>query len=147
VPIDFARETLADKLAPWAGARDVLVVMEGVSMYLRPEQWRQTAQTLQALLPAHELICDLVDATFVRRFSGPMRREIQALGGDFAPAQEDPVAEVEALGYRRRAVYSVVERAVDYGALTLPRWLLRTLLRSLRDGYRIAVFDAAAASG
>lgn len=142
IPIDFATEALADKLAPWAGERDVVVVMEGVSMYLDPAQWQQTARTLRQVLPGHVLICDLLDATFIRRHGRRLRQAVQAVGGAFAPALDDPAAMVQALGYRPRAVWSIVGSAAQTGALPIPRWLLATLLRSLRDGYRVHVFDA-----
>jgi len=142
IPIDFATEHLADKLAPWAGERDVVVVMEGVSMYLHPAQWRQTAQTLRELLPGHLLLCDLIDAIFIRRYSRKLRQALRELGGDFAPALDDPAAMVAALGYRQRATWSIVGSAVEVGALPVPRWLLNSLLRTLRDGYRVYAFDA-----
>jgi hypothetical protein len=41
---------------------------------------------------------------------------------------------------------SIAGAAVDYGAPFAPRWLLNTLLRSLRDGYRTYIFDAIVAS-
>lgn len=142
VPIDFATDHLADKLAPWAGERDVVVVMEGVSMYLHPGQWQQTARTLRQLLPDHLLLCDLVDATFIRLYSRKLRQAVRELGGDFAPALDDPAAMVAALGYRQRAVWSIVGSAVEAGALPIPHWLLNSLLRTLRDGYRVYAFDA-----
>lgn len=142
VAIDFAKDSLADKLAPWAGTRSAVVVMEGVSMYLRPEQLRNTAQTLQRLLPGHRLLCDLMSRRFERRYSGGLRREIQQLGGDFAPAQDDPAAFVESLGYRRVAEHSIAGRAVEHGSVPIPRWLFNSLLRSLRDGYKVFAFDA-----
>jgi methyltransferase (TIGR00027 family) len=137
IPIDFATERLADKLAPWAGRRDVVVVMEGVSMYLQPAQWQQTARTLHERLPGHRLMCDLIDATFVRRYGGRLRRALRDIGGEFAPLLDDPAAMVQALGYCPREAWSIVASAVEAGALHTPGWLLNSLLRSLRDGYRV----------
>jgi methyltransferase (TIGR00027 family) len=142
IPIDFATENLADKLAPWAGELGVVVVMEGVSMYLQPAQWQQTAAVLRRLLPEHLLLCDLIDAIFIRRYSGKLRQAIRELGGDFAPALDDPAAMVVSLGYRQRAMWSIVGSAVEARALRVPRWLLNSLLRTLRDGYRVHAFDA-----
>lgn len=142
LPIDFATESLADKLAPWAGERDVVVVMEGVSMYLPPPQWQQTARALRQTLPGHLLMCDLVDAVFMRRYGRKLRRAIQSIGGDFAPSLDDPAAMVAALGYRQQAAWSVVGSAAEAGVVPMPRWLLNTLLRSLRDGYRVVTFEA-----
>jgi hypothetical protein len=62
--------------------------------------------------------------------------------GDFAPALDDPAAMVAALGYRQRAMWSIVGSAAEAGALHVPRWLLNSLLRTLRDGYRVHAFEA-----
>lgn len=142
LPIDFATERLADKLAPWAGEAGVVVVMEGVSMYLHAAQWQQTTRTLRQALPGHLLLCDLLDATFVRRYSRELRQAVRDLGGDFAPPLDDPASMVAALGYRPRATWSIVGHAVEAGAMRMPRWLLNSLLRSLRDGYCVHAFEA-----
>jgi hypothetical protein len=82
---------------------------------------------------------------FERRWGGPMRRRIRDLGGAFAPLFEDPAAFVESLGYRERSVVSLAGRAAELGAVPIPRWLMNTVLVSLRDGYRLHVFDASIA--
>lgn len=147
IPIDFAKERLADKLAPWTGTRDALVVMEGVSMYLTPENWRDTTEALHRLLPGHTLVCDLTTATFTRRFSGRIREEIRALGGDFSEPRDDPLEFVSTLGYTLKSAQSIVGAAMALGGLRrMPDWLFNALFRSLRDGYRVAVFEASPSS-
>jgi methyltransferase (TIGR00027 family) len=141
--IDFARERLADKLAPWAGAAPTMVVMEGVSMYLGPEELASTLHTLGQLLPGHTLVCDLMTRTFARRYSGRLRRRIMELGGNFAELLDDPEGLITAQGYRPLARHAIAGRAVEHGSIPLPRWLFNTLLRSLRDGYQVHVLAAA----
>ncbi len=143
VAIDFSCERLADKLGGIDAGQPVLVVMEGVSMYLKDAAFADTARTLHTLLPRHTLLCDLMDRRFAKRFGGPLRQRIVALGGDFAPLHDDPAAFVETLGYRRVAECSIVQRAVLHGSLALPMWLLNSVLRSLRDGYRLCRFSPA----
>jgi hypothetical protein len=48
---------------------------------------------------------------------------------------------IESEGFRLVARESIVGRAAALGALKIPRWLLATLLRSLRNGYTIATFE------
>lgn len=140
--MDFAKDRLEDKLAEWSDATlPTVVVMEGVTMYLSPEQFADTAQALHRLLPRHTLICDLITRRFARRFSAKLRRRIVALGGEFAELMDDPASLVASQGYRQAASFSIPGRAAEHGSVRLPRWLLNTLLRSLRDGYRIYVFE------
>ena len=65
------------------------------------------------------------------------------MGGEFAAPQDDPAGLVASLGYRKAGEWSVVGRSVELGALQMPRWLLNTVMRSLRDGYRVYRFEAA----
>jgi len=46
-------------------------------------------------------------------------------------------------GFRLTLRQSVLGRAAELGMLRIPRWLLSTLLRTLRDGYTIGVFESA----
>lgn len=51
VPIDFATESLEEKLAPWRGEADVTIVVEGVTMYLTQAQVAALLATLTAVFP------------------------------------------------------------------------------------------------
>ena len=70
------------------------------------------------------------------------RTEIAALGGQFGRLVDDPAALVLSEGYRMRSRRSIAASAVEFGSIRLPRWLLATLLRSLRDGYQVYVFES-----
>lgn len=143
VGIDFSRESLAEKLVDWRRPEPTLVVMEGVSMYLRPEQLQATLDALGQVFPRHLLVCDLMTPTFARRYSSGLRRRIRELGGDFAELLDDPAHFVTASGYRQLGRFSIAGRAVEHGALPIPRWIFNALLRSLRDGYQVHVFEFA----
>jgi methyltransferase (TIGR00027 family) len=142
VAIDFAVDSLADKLAPWAGESPAVVVMEGVNAYLSEAELRRTLDILVRTFPGHVLICDLFTARFVRRYSGKIRRRIEELGGRFAELSDDPARTFVEAGYRRLVQVSIVDRARELGAISVPPWLLNTLLRGLRDGYRAYIFEA-----
>jgi methyltransferase (TIGR00027 family) len=140
VAIDFAREPLADKLAPLRRDKAPVVVMEGVSMYLEPGELSATLRTLKRTFSDHTLVCDLMTRAFARRYGGPLRQRIEALGGRFAELLDDPAALVTGEGYRVLDQRSIPQSAVDFGTVPIPRWLLATLLRALRDGYQLYVF-------
>ena len=142
VAIDFAVESLADKLAPWEGESPAVVVMEGVNVYLSDAERRRTLGILVKTFPGHVLICDLMTARFVRRYSVGIRRRIEELGGRFAEPADDPTRTFVEAGYRPLVHVSIIERARELGAISVPGWLLNTLLRSLRDGYQAYIFEA-----
>ena len=141
VGVDFAREGLEAHLAPLAGDDEALVILEGVSMYLTDEALTATASAVRRALPRATLVCDLMTSAFNRRFGGGIRRELGRLGARFAPREAHPRHAIEAAGFRVRHWSSIVKRAREAGRLRIPAWLLATLLRELRDGYAVWVFE------
>jgi methyltransferase (TIGR00027 family) len=140
-PVDFSRAELRDYLAPLSGNDDALVVLEGVSMYLPSAVLAKTAAAVRAVLPRASIVCDLMSPAFRARFSGGLRRELGRLGAHFAADPTHPRLTLEAAGYRATNVISIVGRAREAGTLRIPRWLLNSLLRELRDGYAVSTWD------
>lgn len=143
IPIDFANESLGQKLAPFVTDKRVTVVMEGVTMYLSEAIMRENASTLSGLFPVHTLICDFTTSAFFRRYSARIHRQIEALGARFTWTPDDPVKLMTGLGYRFVNRISVPLRAAEFGELRVPPWVIRHLLPSLRDGYAVHVFKRA----
>jgi methyltransferase (TIGR00027 family) len=137
--IDFATESLAEKLRPWQNEVP-LVIVEGVLMYLREDDIRALCATLRSVWPRHTLVCDLMSERFYRRYSGPIHGEIAALGTQFRWFPREPGELFVSQGYVETGRQSIVRRSVDLGALYIPRWLLATWLRSLAKGYCIYNF-------
>jgi methyltransferase (TIGR00027 family) len=140
VAVDFERESMAAHLARAAGNDAALVILEGVSMYVPDEGLGELALAVRQCLPNATLVCDLMSPAFARRFGGPLRRELAKLGATFAPRAEHPSPIFESAGFRTSQRLSIIERAREARTLRIPRWLLATLLRELRDGYAVWVF-------
>jgi methyltransferase (TIGR00027 family) len=139
--IDFAHEKLAETLLGMATDDPVTVVMEGVIYYLDPAAVAETLRTLQRLFPRHELVCDLQTDRFVRGWGRPIISRIQQLGATYRFHPANPAAHIETLGYRLRNATSVPLKAAELKRIRLPAWVIRRLLPSLHDGYRVCVFD------
>jgi methyltransferase (TIGR00027 family) len=144
VGVDFAKDSLSDKLAPWAGAAPTVVVLEGVTLYLKSSELRSTLDILRRLLPRHILICDLHRASVAQRYGGSLRRRFEALGARYGELMENPEAFVAAAGYRLVNRTGVLDRTCELGALWIPRVARATLLRGLCDGYSVCEFEAVA---
>lgn len=82
-------------------------------------------------------------ATFSRLYGGQIGSRLRELGASWRPFQGEALPLIEAAGFRLESRESVVGYAAALGTVRAPRWLLATLLRSLRDGYAIATFSAA----
>jgi hypothetical protein len=142
IGIDFVREQLAGKLAPFAGTKNAVVIIEGVTMYLNDAQKRTLFQTLRAALPGHTLICDLMTERFAVKVAGPFRHVLRTLGTDFVPQSDDPTQLPLSEGYALMERISILGRARELGAVTIPGFLFNSILKTLRDGYGIHVFRA-----
>lgn len=141
--VDFSKAEVRDYLAPLAGDDGAFVVLEGVSMYLPTAVLEKTAAAVRAALPRASIVCDLMSPAFRQRYSTRIRRELARLGAHFADNATHPRLAFEGAGYRAAAVASIVERAREAGTLKIPRWLLNTFLRELRDGYAIYTWNPA----
>ena len=140
-PIDFRREPLANCLEPLAGTDEAIVVLEGVTMYLPPDALTTLASTVHAFLPHARVIADLMSPAFRRWFSRGLRKEIEKLGAHMADTDSHPRAAIELAGYKATGSMSIVGRAIEAGSLRMPRWILDTILRELRDGYAVWTFE------
>jgi methyltransferase (TIGR00027 family) len=142
VAIEFDREPLVGALAPFHDLTDPMVVIEGVWPYLTEVEISAVARTVRGAWANPTLVCDLMTATFTRRYGGRIGRQIQELGATWRPFDGEALPLIEAAGFRLASRESVVSYAAARGTLRAPRWLLATLLRTLRDGYSIATFRA-----
>lgn len=147
IGIDFAKEQLSDVLADAAALaaadpeKPVIVVIEGVSMYLREAAISCTLQSLQRCFPKHVLICDLMTRRFARVSKGPFYEKIAATGATMVPPMEDPRRFFVGHGYAEDTYVPHFDYASRIGALweqaRVPRpvaWLLgRVLFRSLNE--------------
>ena len=141
IPIDFASESLAERLAPFRG-ESVTVILEGVSMYLTEEQKAGLIRTLREVFPSQILIADLMTRRFVDRIARPIREKLQALGATMTQGIPHPEEPFLAAGYRLMKRISIPARAADLGAFSLPLILRWTFARTLVRGYQVHVFES-----
>lgn len=140
IPIDFGSESLEDKLAPFAADAGVMVVVEGVCIYLEQAAIEGLLRTLQRLFPQHQLLCDLMTRKFFERYTRTFHEKIQGMGAPVWPV--DRPAEVFLRnGYRLRESTSIVGQAVAHRTIRIPRLALRLFLHTLAGGYRAYAFE------
>jgi methyltransferase (TIGR00027 family) len=141
VAIDFARESLARKLAPWRTGAPVLVICEGVMMYLVQSQIETLVEALKTNFPEHWLCGDLLTRTFALSYGLRMTRAVSAIGAHYHGLVDFPLRRLKGFGYRPERIHSVMKHAAATKRAPLPGVLKRTLwaMPLLRNGYRIAL--------
>src|SRR5688572_8572722 len=140
VPIEFARESLADKLSVAGTPANVHIVIEGVLFYLTHAQRRELLETLAARFPRHSVYVDLMRKGFFEKYSRDIHHKIAGLGATFTDMVEEPERLFLDHGYTRLDLASVPLRAVRTKDIGIPRFAVRWILRTLRDGYLIGAF-------
>lgn len=141
VPVEFSQEPLAAKLLPFATQRRALLVLEGVWMYLTSSQREKLLTDLGNVFPHHTLYCDLMRRSFFRKYSRAVHREVQRLGASFQDMTEDPESTFFKHGYQAREQVSVAVKTADFGGGPVPGWMVRRLLKTLREGYNVWKFE------
>ena len=143
VAIDFATDSVEDKLSPFAGhGGPVVVVVEGVFMYLEQQAIEQLLQTLRRLFPQHKLICDLMAKKFFEKYGRAIHEKLTGMGATFKFTADNPEEIFVKNGYQRVDQISTVVKSTEFEGRKIPKILFRTLLRTLANGYAIYVFEA-----
>ena len=140
-PIDFATESLDEKLSSFRNRSPVVIVIEGVFMYLEAEVIGELLQTLQRIFPQHKLICDLMTRNFFENYGKTIHEKITGIGASFKFTVENPEEMFLRSGYRLAERIPIVEKSVLFSAPQMPESVFATLLPSLPQGYTIDVFE------
>jgi methyltransferase (TIGR00027 family) len=140
VAIEFSREPLAARLAMLTAPSGVHVVVEGVFMYLNRQQRLDLLRTLADRFPHHTLYCDLMRKTFFEKYSRDIHQKIVGMGTTFTDLEERPERLFTDNGYTMVALESAPAYAVERADIGIPKFLIKYVMRTLRDGYVIAVF-------
>ena len=140
VPIAFSRESLAERLALFAGWESPHVIIEGVLMYLSQSQRQELIGTLRKLFPNHFVYCDLMRKSFFQKYSRDVHEQIVGMGATFSDMSETPEKLFTEAGYPKLACTSIPLRAAQSGSLDIPAFLVKWMLGTLRNGYCIWKF-------
>ena len=141
ISIDFATDSLEEKLASFSGRSPVAVVIEGVLMYLEEVAIDQLLQTLHRLFPQHKLICDLMNREFFEKNAGTVHEKLTGMGATFKFTVDNPADVFVKNGYRQIEKIPIVEKAVLFEAGEIPPIIWETVQPTLPQGYDIHVFE------
>ncbi|MGZ5012032.1 MAG: class I SAM-dependent methyltransferase [Methylobacter sp.] len=142
IAIDFETEALADKLQEFSTDQPVIVVMEGVFIYLPEEVIKQTLQTLHKLFPDHTLACDLMTEYFYKKYSHTLGQKIGVLGINFMFTSQKPTEVFCKCDYQLVEKHSIIGKAFEYGSIKVPKFIFKIFLKTLENGYTICIFES-----
>ena len=135
IPIEFAKESLTEKLSAFSTTETTHIIIEGVFMYLRQDERQGLLTGLQKIFPNHVVYCDLMRQSFFERYSKPLHEKILSLGASFTGLMENPENIFRDNGYKILSSTSISLHAARHGNLDIPAFLIRYFFKTLREGY------------
>ena len=148
ISIDFANETLIEKLAAYRTQQNIILAIEGVFMYLENGAIESTIKQLQTLFPKHILLCDLMTKKMFDQFAQSVHNKLVAVGARFTARPENPAAMFTQRGYVERSCTSMFKRAAELGVLwdrakipaPIAKLLFHTIMKKI-NGYAVHRFE------
>lgn len=140
LPVDFAGERLADRLQSFADPGAVVVVIEGVLMYLSEPLIRELLRTVRATFPRAEIFCDVMTPAFFNRYSRGIHETIRDLGASFT-LPERPLEAIFVEEHYQQTLQASISRHPT--ALGHMPWVMRMaaqVIPAFDTGYTIRVF-------
>lgn len=142
--IDFSTDSLAAKLGTVATDKPVVVVMEGVFMYLEAAPIGDTLRDIKSRFPRHVLLCDLMNRAFLEKAAQSVHSKLAAAGAPFTERPDDPADIFRRNGYAETANVPMFRRAMELGVLwdrgRIPAFVAKLMFGVLRkelNGYAV----------
>lgn len=142
IAIDFETESLESKLRQFASNQPVIVIMEGVLIYLPEENIKNTLDVLKNLFPNHKLACDLMTDHFFKKYSYTLHQKLGMLGANFKFTIRNPSNIFYGSGYRLAEKHSIIGKTIELGVINIPVFIFKFFLKTLKNGYAIYVFES-----
>ena len=132
ITIDFSSESLHSKLENISTDQPVIIVIEGVFMYLEPEAINSTLKEIRDLLPGHILLCDLMTKAFFDKYTQSIHSKLVVAGGTFTARPDKPeqifvenkYVEIDRTPMMKRAM----ELGLYWSELKIPSFVIRLML-------------------
>jgi methyltransferase (TIGR00027 family) len=151
IPCDFGTDSLGANLSAFKTGSPVIIIIEGVFIYLTEQQVLGLLETIQAQFPRHTLICDLQTASFFKKFNTKFQKVLQEFGASLNITSDTPEQKFLDHGYSIKQRISILDKTIEYAKLnfrqTLTKFALNTVFRKIKDGYSIYVFKFSKGTG
>lgn len=148
ISIDFSNEMLVEKLADYRQHQHIIIVIEGVLMYLENDAIEVTINQLQTLFPKHTLLCDLMTKKMFDQFAQSVHDKLVEAGARFTARPDNPAAIFTQHGYVEHSCIPMFKRASELGVLwhrakipaPIAKLLFHTIMKNI-NGYAVHRFE------
>lgn len=145
VEYDYTKHTLESVLPKQDRSQKVLVIVEGVFIYMDDDGKRKLIRSLQALFPEHVLLCDLQSFSFYRAFNRKFQEVLQNLGTSMKLESDHPEELFLENGYTLNGRTSILDTVFLHRkrepVIALKKLVINTLYRDVKNGYSVFSFS------
>jgi methyltransferase (TIGR00027 family) len=144
IPYDYEKDSLSEKLLKFKTSKEVIIIIEGVFIYIDDEAKIILLKTLQQMFPNHVLICDLQSLSFFRKFNTKFQKVLEGLGTPLRISSDMPEQIFLNNGYKIKERIPILDKTMEYAKLSVTqlivKLLLKTVFKKIKDGYSIYLF-------
>lgn len=137
ISIDFASEKLVDKLQPYKDNKDIIIILEGVLMYLKDAAKKELLNTLTGTFPKQHLFCDIMSKYFFDKAAHIIHKHFAKHGSPFTDLHEAPEELYLSYGYSIISITSTIKTASDKGIFPAPKFIVRIMPKKLVHGFNV----------
>jgi hypothetical protein len=83
-----------------------------------------------------------MNRSFFEKYGRTIHEKLTGMGASFKFTADKPEAVFVQNGYRRLAVFSIVEKSMGFQSNKIAQFMLKTVFRTLAGGYAIYIFEA-----
>jgi methyltransferase (TIGR00027 family) len=140
IGVDFSINELSTALSSINVLGRVVVIIEGVFVYLDPKQILKTLNSLKECFPDHDVITDFISEDFINSYSKRFDKGVNELGAYYSPLKHPESPFIDG-GYKLKIEKSVTESStVIYGQYML-RGIAKLFMPNYINGYKVALLS------
>jgi len=138
---NFSANELSRLFSNLDNSRPPIFVIEGVLMYLSETEIETLLSSITEHFPKHTIICDLMSSAFIKLQMQRFLDNIARFQCSFKFRNDDPVSFFTARNYTVTQKKSIVERSVEFNAMGIPMFILKTFAPELLRGYSVCCLE------
>lgn len=144
IPYDYENDSLLEKLGEFGTKKQVMIIIEGVFIYLEEDVIIKLIETLQEIFPNHMLLCDLQTLFFFHTFNNKFQKILSKLGSPLKISSDFPELVFLKFDYEIEEKISILDKTMKYAKLSFAqiiiKFILNTVYKKVKDGYSVYLF-------
>lgn len=146
IGVDFSGNDLDIAISSMEVTGKVVVIIEGVFVYLEPKEIFETLKTLKDSFPSHDVITDFINEDFINNYSKTFDKGVNDLGAYYNPLKSPELPFFDE-GYELKIEESVTEKSLKINGHYILRFAAKLFMPTYINGYTVALLSQRKSGG